>query len=604
MLASTAAQKRTSSAARQRPRNVSDALANTLPGVDRDLHRISPRSTADASRKVAIAHSAPIELTSPTTWREYPGVCGRSRRQRRLLLLLLLDTAEHRRRTRRSKPEGSAGGSAGSLQRQRAERNLRAALPASARARAKRPGGADRGGACRCTSTCSRTRAMSTPPGKRTASASNSRPGAVSGRLSRASSARSTATCRRRTCGSKQALRGRASDGSRWRAARRATPVSTASWSARDISASSSKATRGFTVLPRWNDRPGYHQLGAAEDTLLIYQPAAPMRGNYWLTGGARRLPDAARFGQPLLSRRTSDRRASIAEISGSTWARSPFDEASLGASAVLELDSGRFASARALAGCNTASADRHGRGSFAHRAGAALVAAIRALGVFDRRLRRSWRHAHGQGPALAAVRHERLHRSLSRHRSGRARRGWPRVSPLGEDYPTLLRVAYSRVIAPKNGYQALRVSLSRKLSSSSLVDLGGVRLFLRRAGRGLQNLVGVRRNRVLSSHRPARNHVDRVRSSVAVRRASTRKPCCAPPIISTRRPGRGNADEPAVPCSHTLDRGSAGGVGCLPQRVRAAALSASAASGGHRLRRARQARVLELRELSRHGHA
>ena len=51
----------------------------------------------------------------------------------------------------------------------------------------------------------------------------------------------------------------------------------------------------GFTVLPRWNDRPGYHLLGSAADS-LIRTPAAsapdaefapePRRADHWLAGG------------------------------------------------------------------------------------------------------------------------------------------------------------------------------------------------------------------------------------------------------------------------------------------------------------------------------
>ena len=45
-----------------------------------------------------------------------------------------------------------------------------------------------------------------------------------------------------------------------------------------------------------------------------------------------------------------------------------------------------------------------------------------------------------------------------------------------GEVYPTTLRVAYTRVIAPHNGFQAVRASFSRKLSprlSSTLEAYG-----------------------------------------------------------------------------------------------------------------------------------
>src|SRR5207247_672650 len=45
----------------------------------------------------------------------------------------------------------------------------------------------------------------------------------------------------------------------------------------------------GFTVLPRWNRKPGYHELGAATDTLLRAPDALPepsRSGN--VLGGAR----------------------------------------------------------------------------------------------------------------------------------------------------------------------------------------------------------------------------------------------------------------------------------------------------------------------------
>lgn len=44
----------------------------------------------------------------------------------------------------------------------------------------------------------------------------------------------------------------------------------------------------GYTVLPRWDRRPGYYQLGAAADTLLRDPEAldAPERSGYWLAGG------------------------------------------------------------------------------------------------------------------------------------------------------------------------------------------------------------------------------------------------------------------------------------------------------------------------------
>jgi hypothetical protein len=47
-------------------------------------------------------------------------------------------------------------------------------------------------------------------------------------------------------------------------------------------------AYTGFTVLPRWSDRPGYDQLGSAFDTLVSTPDALPdpKRGGNWMAGG------------------------------------------------------------------------------------------------------------------------------------------------------------------------------------------------------------------------------------------------------------------------------------------------------------------------------
>jgi hypothetical protein len=47
-------------------------------------------------------------------------------------------------------------------------------------------------------------------------------------------------------------------------------------------------AYAGFTVLPRWSDRPGYYQLGSAFDTLVSTPDALPdpKRSGNWMAGG------------------------------------------------------------------------------------------------------------------------------------------------------------------------------------------------------------------------------------------------------------------------------------------------------------------------------
>ncbi|HYQ46635.1 MAG TPA: hypothetical protein VER11_31920 [Polyangiaceae bacterium] len=230
----------------------------------------------------------------------------------------------------------------------------------------------------------------------------------------------------------------------------------------------------GFTVLPRWNDQPGYHRLGAAEDTLLVYQPPPAQRGNYWLTG--------ARLGYqtPKVSGSLSfhneqatggvDRRNLGLDL-GAT----PLSEASLGASAMLELDSMRFASARLFVDTTPHPLIDIGA-EVLHTEPALLLSRQSVLSVF------STDGFEEVGGTLSA----KLQRWLRLDTNGyiEAYRGTgpgargeaaARFS-LGSAYPTLVRVGYTRVIAPKNGYQAVRLSLSRRLShrlSSTLEAYG-----------------------------------------------------------------------------------------------------------------------------------
>lgn len=219
----------------------------------------------------------------------------------------------------------------------------------------------------------------------------------------------------------------------------------------------------GFTVLPRWNDQPGYHHLGAAEDTLLVYQPPAAKRGNHWLSG--------ARLGYqtPKISGSLSfhdeeatggvDRRNL-----GLDFGATPLSEASLGAGALLDLDSLRLASARLFVDATPHPLLDLGA-EFLHTEPALLLSRQSVLSVF------SSDGFEELGGTLTA----KIQRWLRLDTNGyiEAYRG---TGPgaradaavrivLGSSYPTLVRIGYTRVIAPQNGYQALRLSLSRKLS-------------------------------------------------------------------------------------------------------------------------------------------
>jgi hypothetical protein len=152
-----------------------------------------------------------------------------------------------------------------------------------------------------------------------------------------------------------------------------------------------------------------------------------------------------------------------------------PLDEASLGASALLELDSLRFASARLWVDASPHPLFDLGA-EVLHTEPALLLSRQSVLSVF------STDGFDEAGGTLTAkvLRWLRLDTNgyVEAYRgTGPGARGEAAARiALGSEYPTLLRVGYSRVIAPKNGYQALRVSLSRKLSrrlSSTLEAYG-----------------------------------------------------------------------------------------------------------------------------------
>jgi hypothetical protein len=230
----------------------------------------------------------------------------------------------------------------------------------------------------------------------------------------------------------------------------------------------------GFSVLPRWNDRPGYHQLGAAEDTLLTYQPAAPERSNYWLAGGRvgyqiTHVSGSVSFHDEQVKGGV-DRRNLGLDVGAQ-----PIPEASLGASALLDLDSGRFADTRFWIDATPHPLIDVGA-EFLHAEPALLLSRQSVLSVFSTDSYQEF------GGTLTAkvLRWLRLDTNgyiETYQGTGPGARGEVAARlATGGDNRTLVRVAYSRLIAPKNGYQGVRVSLSRKLTrclSSTLEAYG-----------------------------------------------------------------------------------------------------------------------------------
>ena len=218
----------------------------------------------------------------------------------------------------------------------------------------------------------------------------------------------------------------------------------------------------GFTVLPRWDDRAGYHQLGAAEDTLLTAPLPAPERKSHFLAGARAgytldRLSGSVSFHDEQAKGEVEHRNL------GLDVGYQPFNELSSGASALFELASGRVAQGRLWLDATPHPIIDLGA-EYLHSEPSLLLARQSVLSVFSTN---SYEEVGGTVSA-------KLQRWLKLEANGylEAYRG---TGPgargeiatrllVDQAHPTLLRVAYARVIAPENGYQALRVSFSRRL--------------------------------------------------------------------------------------------------------------------------------------------
>lgn len=221
----------------------------------------------------------------------------------------------------------------------------------------------------------------------------------------------------------------------------------------------------GLNVLPRWDARPGYEQLGLRERELSGAEPLSLSRAAHWLTG--------ARFGyagkgQRLMASLHEQREAAgLAHrnlgLDGSTTLG---QHADLGASALYALDEQHFAEARAyldlrpLAGLSATFE--------ALRAKPALLLSRQSvLSVFGSS---AYDEAGGflswQVLELLRVEGAGYVEAYDTGRPGARGDGAARFE-LGGRRRTIVRVGYGRVIIGEDGYQQLRASLARDFGAS-----------------------------------------------------------------------------------------------------------------------------------------
>ena len=225
------------------------------------------------------------------------------------------------------------------------------------------------------------------------------------------------------------------------------------------------QAYAGLTVLPRWDQRPSYTYLGAAADSDLK-NPAVSSgtreRRNYWLGGarlgwGTRDLRAGLSFHEQHesggLSRRTLTLDETM-ELSGAVAA---------GASASAELEAERIAEARVWL---DAAATRNLDLSFEwlHTEPALFLSRQSVLSVFSA-------DDYDEGGTRAALRaSERISIEggawLELYTGSRpGARSELAVRVIADRAgTTFVRLAYSRVLTPDNGYHTLRSSLTRRI--------------------------------------------------------------------------------------------------------------------------------------------
>jgi hypothetical protein len=226
------------------------------------------------------------------------------------------------------------------------------------------------------------------------------------------------------------------------------------------------EAYGGFTVLPRWNARPGYHHLGDAADTLLVDPDALPEaeRSGHLLGGGRIGYgSDRIRAGLSFHEQHEPD---GLARRGLGADARAHVsDRASVGANALVELDARRLQDARLFA--DLTPIDRLDLSAeLLHTEPALFLSRQSVLSVFS-----TDAYDEAAGSALVrvtdrfSVEGEGAVQIYDESRRGARSELGVRVLP-GAGKRTLVRLSYARVLAVDNGYHSLRASLARRITA------------------------------------------------------------------------------------------------------------------------------------------
>lgn len=228
----------------------------------------------------------------------------------------------------------------------------------------------------------------------------------------------------------------------------------------------------GFRVLPRWNLRPGYFSLGTRSRQALRDPNAvpAPERSDWWLAGG--RLGWDTDLSSVGISFHDQERTGGVGRRNlGATALVRPLEHTTIGSRALVDVDSRRVADGRAWVDVSPIS-EVDLSVEYFHTNPSLLLSRQSVLSVFS-----TSAYDETGGTVVS-----RPFDFLSLQAGGWVQfydKGHPgsranlvaRVIE-GRNRRTLFRLGYTRVLAPDNGYHALRASLSRRLMAALTATL------------------------------------------------------------------------------------------------------------------------------------
>lgn len=224
-------------------------------------------------------------------------------------------------------------------------------------------------------------------------------------------------------------------------------------------------AYAGLTVLPRWAARPGYHQLGSAVDSLWR-DPSAlpePKRAEHWVAGG-RLYYDSPSLDAGVSVHEERETGELAHRNLGLDLRGDLSKKLTLGGNGVMDLDATRVADARAF-GQYAPSRVVELELEMLHAEPALFLSRQSVLSVFST-------DAYEEAGGTLSLRVMRALRLTgggfvqvysSDDQGGRAELS-ARIEP-GHTGQTVLICTVSRVIAPENGYTAMRNALRQRIT-------------------------------------------------------------------------------------------------------------------------------------------